>query len=935
MDYKESLNLPQTDFPMKANLSKREPETLAKWEGMRLYDLLREQSKGRRLYILHDGPPYANGHIHLGTALNKILKDMIVKSRQMSGFNAVYVPGWDCHGLPIEHQVDRELGEQKLSMTQVQIRQHCRRYAERFIDIQRNEFKRLGVLGEWDNPYLTMSYDYEATIARELGRFFEHGSVIRSKKPIYWCASCRTALAEAEVEYHNHVSPSIYVKFLLDEKSKAQFSEFSGKPAYVLIWTTTPWTIPANLAITLHPDFDYVAISVADEIWILAEGLLESCMHLFGIRNFEVMRRLRALELQGLSCRHPFLDRESVIILGNHVTLDAGTGCVHTAPGHGREDYEMGLEYGLDIYSPVDDNGCFTEDVPFFGGQFVFDANTAVNAKLREKGRLIHEAEVEHSYPHCWRCKNPVIFRATEQWFVSMEKNELRNKALAWIDRVEWIPNWGKERIYNMILNRPDWCISRQRSWGVPITVFTCSSCGRLLATPEIFDHIATLFEREGADCWFEGDAKDLLPPGTVCPECKGESFRKEMDILDVWFDSGVSYAAVLEHRDYLSAPADLYLEGSDQHRGWFHSSLLTAVGTRNMAPYRTVLTHGFVVDGQGYKMSKSLGNVIAPEEIISQYGAEILRLWVSAEDYRDDIRISPDILKRLSEAYRRIRNTCRFLLGNLGDFDPTADALPYDEMDELDRFALQQMQELIKRIRHAYDRYEFHRVYHALHNYCVVDLSSFYLDILKDRLYVSATRSKARRSAQTALYRILTTVLRLMAPVLSFTAEEAWWHLPHRPGGTVHLESFPEIDPAFQDDVLNQRWQTILAIRSDVTRALEGARQARIIGHPLDAVVKLALPEDMRESFAGQEELFRSVFIVSKVVFSPSADLVGDALGEAPGVVDGLEVPGLKVQIEPASGNKCERCWVRSEKVGQFLDHPTICDRCHDVVAG
>lgn len=927
MDYKASLNLPQTDFPMKANLAGREPEMLARWEKMRLYDLLREQGRDRPLYILHDGPPYANGHIHLGTALNKILKDMIIKSRQMSGFNAVYVPGWDCHGLPIEHQVDRELGERKSSMSLVEIRRHCRRYAERFIDIQRNEFKRLGVLGEWDNPYLTMSYDYEATIVRELGRFFERGSVIRSKKPVYWCAECRTALAEAEVEYQNHVSPSIYVKFPLDQQSRTRFPELSAKPVYVLIWTTTPWTIPANLAITLHPDFEYVAAAVNGEVWILAEGLLENCMRLFGIGSFEIIRRFRASELKGLVCRHPLLDRESVLILGNHVTLEAGTGCVHTAPGHGREDYDMALEYGLEVYSPVDDDGCFTRDVPFFSGQFVFDANKAVNAKLQEMGRLILQTDIEHSYPHCWRCKKPVIFRATEQWFISLEKNDLRQKALTWIDRVEWIPNWGRERIYNMILNRPDWCISRQRSWGVPITVFTCSDCGKLLASPQTFDHVAALIEKEGADCWFESDAGALLPPGTVCPECSGSHFRKEMDILDVWFDSGVSYSAVLEHRSYLNAPADLYLEGSDQHRGWFHSSLLAAVGTRDTAPYKTVLTHGFVVDGQGYKMSKSLGNVIPPEQIIRQYGAEVLRLWVSAEDYRDDIRISPDILKRLTEAYRRIRNTCRFLLGNLGDFNPVSDGVPVHEMDELDRFALLQLRDLIQRVRNAYDRYEFHRVYHALHNYCVVDLSSFYLDILKDRLYVSAAGSKARRSAQTALYRILTAVLRLMAPVLSFTAEEAWWQLPHRSTESIHLETLPEADPDLQDDELNRRWQTILALRSDVTRSLEGARQAKIIGHPLDAVVKLALPEDMREGFAGREELLRSVFIVSGVVLAPAAELVNP--------VDGIEIQGLQVQIEPATWNKCERCWVRSQEVGRFLDHPTICGRCHAVVGG
>jgi len=555
----------------------------------------------------------------------------------------------------------------------------------------------------------------------------------------------------------------------------------------------------------------------------------------------------------------------------------------------------------------------------------VFDANTAVNAKLKELGRLIHEKKITHSYPHCWRCKKPVIFRATEQWFISMEKNDLRKKALEWIDRVEWIPNWGRERIYNMIANRPDWCISRQRSWGVPITVFTCTECGKLLATPETFDHVVALFEKEGADCWFDRSADELLPPETVCSGCGGKDFRKEMDILDVWFDSGVSHASVLEKRPRMRAPADLYLEGSDQHRGWFHSSLLAAVGTRNMAPYKAVLTHGFVVDGQGHKMSKSLGNVIAPEEIIRQYGAEVLRLWVSAEDYRDDIRISPDILKRLSEAYRRIRNTCRFLLGNLSDFDPDKDTVPYEEMDELDRFALIQLQDLIQKVRGAFERFEFHRVYHALHNYCVVDLSSFYLDILKDRLYTSAAESKARRSAQTALHTILTSLLKLMAPVLSFTAEEAWWHLPHRPSETVHTEGFPEVNATFQDEALNQRWQAILAIRSDVTRVLEGARQAKTIGHALDARVQLVLPPQFQDMLAGQEDLLRSVFIVSQVAFVAPEELMNP--------VEGIEVPELKVQVEPASGEKCERCWVRTETVGTFPDHPALCDRCHGVV--
>ncbi len=774
MDYKKTLNLPRTNFPMKANLAKREPVIMEKWEQLDLYAKLREVGKDRPRYVLHDGPPYANGHIHLGTALNKILKDMIVRSRQFMGHDSVYVPGWDCHGLPIEHQVEKELGEQRQGMSQLELRRRCREYAEKFVDIQRQEFKRLGVVGDWENPYLTMSYDYEATIARELGKFITRGSVYKSKKPIYWCSSCRTALAEAEVEYEEHQSPSIYVKFPLIDDLGQKVSALNGQKVFVIIWTTTPWTIPANLAIALHPDYEYAVVKLGDEAWIIADGLVEEVMAKAEIADYEILARLTAADLEGMKCRHPFIDRESIIVQAPYVTLDVGTGCVHTAPGHGREDFETALKYDLEVYSPVDDDGCFTADVPYFAGQFVFDANNGVNEKIAEQGSLVRKESITHTYPHCWRCKEPVIFRATEQWFISMESNDLRQKALQSIEKeVEWIPSWGQERIHGMIENRPDWCISRQRAWGVPITVFYCQECNEILADSAVLEHVVSRFAEKGADIWFAEEAADLLPAGTKCSECDGSTFTKEMDILDVWFESGVSYAAVLEPREDLHSPADLYLEGSDQHRGWFHSSLLAAIGTREHAPYRTVLTHGFVVDGTGRKMSKSLGNVIAPDEVIQKYGAEILRLWVAAEDYRDDIRISEEILQRLSEAYRRIRNTCRFLLGNLSDFDPGRDRVQVASMDSLDRWALHRLQQLVKRVVQAYESFEFHKIYHAIHNFCVVDLSAFYLDVLKDRLYVSAATSEKRRSAQTAIFEIAVTLVRLMAPILAFTADE------------------------------------------------------------------------------------------------------------------------------------------------------------------
>ncbi|MGD9251333.1 MAG: isoleucine--tRNA ligase, partial [Desulfobacterales bacterium] len=876
MNYKKTLNLPQTKFPMKANLAQREPERLKQWEDNGLYQELRRQSRGRPRFILHDGPPYANGHIHIGTALNKILKDIIVRSRQMMGYDAVYVPGWDCHGLPIEHNVDKELGAKKQDMDLSAVRQRCRRYAEKFIGIQRNEFKRLGVQGEWDDPYLTMSYDYEATIAAECFRFAQEGSLFRSKKPILWCCSCQTALAEAEIEYADEASPSIYVKFPFAEDLGDIDPALSGRRVAMVIWTTTPWTLPANLAVALHPEFVYVAVADAQgDVFILARDLATDGMHRFGKTPFETLCEIPAQALEKRKCRHPFYDREALIVLGEHVTLEAGTGCVHTAPGHGREDHEVGLAYGIEPYSPVDDRGIFTDEVAHFAGQFVFKANHPIIDHLDENGMLMAREEIDHSYPHCWRCKQPVIFRATPQWFISMEKTGLRQKALSEIDRVEWVPHWGRERIYGMIENRPDWCVSRQRAWGVPIAIFYCQNCGQLYCEEAMGQRLYDLFAAEGADAWFTPQGDQLLPAEATCRQCGGRSFAKETDILDVWFDSGVSHAAVLEKRDNLHWPADLYLEGSDQHRGWFHSSLLTAVGTRGGAPYKSVLTHGFVVDAEGRKMSKSLGNVIAPKAVIDKYGAEILRLWVSAADYRDDIRISDNILKQLSDAYRRIRNTSRFMLGNLYDFDPAADALDYRKLTDLDRFTLHRLQSLVERAQKAYANFEFHLIYHDLHNFCALDLSAFYLDILKDRLYTSAPASPVRRGAQTVIHIVLDTLARLMAPILAFTAEEVWQYMPARPDkpASVHAAAMPTVRAEWQDEALADKWRHLLAVRGEVTKALEAARTGKLIGHPLDAAVTLSLPSPYAEILSAYQDSLDKLFIVSRVELVGSAE--------------------------------------------------------------
>jgi isoleucyl-tRNA synthetase len=925
MDYKNTLNLPQTDFPMKANLAQREPEMLKKWEEMDIYKKIRQTAKGSQTYILHDGPPYANGNIHLGTALNKIIKDIVIKSKNMTGFDGVYVPGWDCHGLPIEHQVDKELGEKKASMSQVEKRRTCRVYAEKYVGIQREQFKRLGVFGAWDDPYLTMAYPYEATTVSEFGKLYLNGSVYKGKKPVYWCATCKTALAEAEVEYADHHTPSIYVKFNFVSDIAQVLPKLADRKVSMVIWTTTPWTIPANLAIALKDDFIYAAVQIDDDVFIVAKDMLDYCLDAFGYRGkpYEILDEFKGEVLEGQKCVHPLVQRNSLLILAPFVTLEAGTGAVHIAPGHGQEDYEIGLEYGLDNYAPVDDAGLFTEDVEFFAGQFVFDANEHVIKKLDEVGALLGHVPMQHSYPHCWRCKKPIIFRSTEQWFISMEKNDLRKKALACINEVKWIPSWGRDRIYGMVENRPDWCISRQRLWGVPITVFYCAKCKNEVMTKEIMDHLVGLIEKSGADIWFEKEPDELMPKHTSCPHCRSTEFTKEMNILDVWFDSGVTHAAVLEKRPDLSSPCDMYLEGSDQHRGWFHSSLLESVGTRGRAPYKSVLTHGFVVDGEGKKMSKSVGNVIGAEEAIAKYGAEILRLWVAAEDYTDDIRISEEILKRQTEAYRRIRNTSRFILGNLYDFNPDKDAVDYDQMMEMDQWALHRLQEVIRRVTDAYERFQFHVVFYTLYNYCTVDLSALYLDVLKDRLYTNKADSAVRRSGQTAMFIILNAMTRLLAPILTFTSEEVWSSMPswNQKEESIHLAQFPQVDEKYFDADLGDRWRAMIDAKSEIAKVIELARKEKTIGHSLDARITIAAPEKLRELISGNLEDMRSLLIVSQLEMVEEKDI------DHP--FKSAEIEGLVIGVGKARGSKCERCWIYEESVGADANHPTVCARC------
>ena len=934
MDYKRTLNLPQTDFPMRAGLPVREPEILARWQSERLYDRLLAQNAGGERYLLHDGPPYANGNVHLGTALNKIIKDVIVKRQLMAGRHAPYVPGWDCHGMPIEHQVLRDLGDAARTMSRLEIRRRCRAFAERFYRIQREQFARLGVLGDWDHPYLTMTPDYEASIIRMFRRLTERGFIYRGLRPVYWCSVCSTALAEAEVEYTDHTSPSIYVRFPLtvspdeaaalarDPSDAARLGAAAGRLSAV-IWTTTPWTLPANLAVCFNPTLEYVALDLGDEHLIVAARLADAFLAATGLAAQEG-RRI-PVELSSLDARpvfrHPLFDRTSLAVFETHVTADAGTGCVHTAPGHGYEDFQVGQKYGLPVLTPVDAQGRFTGDAGPYAGREVFAANDVIVGDLRANGRLVHYEKLSHSYPHCWRTKNPLIYRATEQWFLRVDHAGLRENALREIDRVSWVPKWGHDRIANMMQTRPDWCLSRQRAWGVPIPAFSCDGCGRFHADPAVIAHVEEIFRQRGSDAWYELPAQELLPPGYRCA-CGSERFTLDDNILDVWFDAGCSHDAVLNER-HLGWPADLYVEAVDQHRGWFQVSLITAVATTGQAPYRQVLTHGLILDERAKKMSKSLGNVVSPDDIIAKHGADILRLLFASVDFTADTSFSQSLIPPLLESYRRIRNTCRFLLGNLAGFDPERDVRPAAELPELDRWILHRAQQLLARTLAAYDEFALHIVVQGLVNFCAVDLSALYLDIVKDRLYTFATTSPPRRAAQTTLYRLLDLLTRAIAPILSYTADEIWSYVPGRRAASVFEAGLPAVDPTLVDDALAARWERLLAARAVVTKALEEARQRGVIGHSLDARVQLVPSDDLRPLLEAQRDDLPAFLIVSQVELASALD----------GGENTARSPDLAVAVAPARGAKCARCWNYSEAVGRDSTHPELCERCLPVV--
>jgi isoleucyl-tRNA synthetase len=924
LELKKTLNLPKTDFAMKASLPQNEPKQLEAWQAANLYEQILAARTDKPLFVLHDGPPYPTGTIHLGTGLNKILKDMIVKSKSMAGHCAPYVPGWDCHGLPIETQVEKQLGG-KGKVSPPEFRQMCRDYATRYVEQHKRDFKRLGVFGRWNDPYLTMSHQYEATIAGAFLDFMEKGYVYRGRKPVYWCIYDNTALAEAEVEYEDHTSPSIWVAFKAVGGGKGEAAKI-GADVSAVIWTTTPWTIPHNRGLAFHPDYEYVVIATEKGKLLLAADRVAALQADCGIKQADELARFKGRDFEGMKFQHPFLPIQVPGLLADYVTLDQGSGIVHTAPGHGADDFNSGQKYGLETYAPLDDKGVYTEGLPEYKGKDVFAANPIIVKLLGDRGALLGHHAYKHSYPHCWRCHNPVIFRATEQWFIKMDqaahgaKQTLRQEALEEIHRVKWIPGWGEERIYEMIEKRPDWCVSRQRFWGVPIIVFFCDGCGKQLDDFAALRNVVKWFEKEGADAWYKHTPEELLPAGTKC-SCGAGKWRKENDILDVWFDSGSSHLAVLQKSEW---PADVYLEGPDQYRGWFHSSLLIATGIRDKAPYRGVVTHGWTLDEQGRPMSKSLGNIMLPSEICDKWGADLLRLWVGSQEYQADVKMSERVMTQLSEAYRKIRNTIRFALGNLNDFDPAKHAVSNDQLDDLDRWMLERTAELVKKCREWYAAYEFHRVYHAIHDYCVVDLSSFYYDVLKDRLYTKSANNKSRRSGQTAVWKITGALVRLLAPTLVFTAEEVWKFLPRASGepASVHIAVFPEeaeLRTALAPEKANT-WELLAKVRGEVLKALEVARnEKKLINSGLEAKVLLNADLELKAKLKQYLPQLPGLFIVSQV------ELMSAGTGEFRSEV----VPGLEVSVQRADGKKCDRCWNYSVHVGENLRYPTVCERC------
>ena len=938
LDLKATINLPKTAFPMKAGLPQNEPKLLARWEEQKIYDQIRRERKGSPLYLLHDGPPYANGPIHLGHALNKCLKDFIVKSKTMAGFDSPYVPGWDCHGLPIEIKVDESLGGKKLQMDPMQVRQACREYADRYLDLQRSQFKRLGIFGRFEEPYSTMTPGYESVVVETLFKFFEKDAVYKGLRPVYWCIHDRTALAEAEVEYENHTSPSVWVRYALQSDPReidpglAEARIHGNKTVYAIIWTTTPWTLPASMAIAFHPDEEYVAIETADSIYIVADKLASVTAEKCGFSDAKVAARFPGRKLEHAWFYHPFLpwpDRKVLSVLADYVTMDQGTGAVHTAPAHGADDFYTGVKYKIDQTCNVDAAGRLQNGLPEYDGLTVFEANPKIVDLLKARGVLLHFEKIEHSYPHCWRCHNPVIFRATEQWFISMEakihgEESLRKRALDEISKVNWDPAWGEERISNMIASRPDWCISRQRVWGVPIAVFSCVECKTILNRPEVHKAVVRLFAEKGADAWYTTPPEQIIPQGLKC-QCGNARFHKEMDIIDVWFESGSSYMATQRHEPGWPYPSDLYLEGGDQYRGWFHSSLLCAVGATNQAPYKGVATNGWTLDPQGRAMSKSLGNGVDPVEITDKLGAEIVRLWVSSVDFREDVRCSNELMDRVAENYRKVRNTFRYILGNLNSFDPTKHAVPFEKMHSIDQYILLRAAEFSRELRGWYDDFQFHKVYQQLVAFSAVDLSAVYFDVLKDRLYTSAPNSPARRSAQTAIWRIGEALVRLVAPVMSFTADEVWQYLPNglSRSASVHLEKFWDESALAPSDAhqlkLQQEWEALLKVRVEVLKVLEAARERKEIGSGLEAQVTLHAPDSFYSVLEKYKNELRYIFIVSKVELLKSAATNGS--------------DGLKIVVTRAPGQKCERCWNYSTHVGENSTYPMVCERCSAVL--